>query len=65
MEDRFQTQKSWQKQNFQELEAFFKGKSILVAPLEPNVQAIELEHDVRALELEAQPLESNINLDFK
>ena len=53
MEDRFQTQKSWWKQKFKELEVFCKGQSTPYAPLEPDIQATGPEPDVRALEPEA------------
>ena len=46
MEDHFQTQESWWKQKFQELEAFCKGQSTLAAPPELDVQAIKPEPDV-------------------
>ena len=37
MEHRFQTQESWWKQKFQELEAFCKGQSTIATPPKPDV----------------------------
>ena len=48
IEDCFQTQESWWKQKFQELEALCKKKFTHATPLEPDVQATQPEPDVQA-----------------
>ena len=53
MKDRFQTQESWWKQKFKELEAFCKGQSTPTTPFKLDVQATEPEPDVQAQEPEA------------
>ena len=49
MEDLFQPQESWWKQEFQELEALFQGKSTPAAPPTPDVHATKPEPDVQAI----------------